>query len=1251
MTDSLTVRGTLRLLFDLQACQSPGSAQRGVGRYSQSLFNAVGKQLGQRELFALLSGALSFQPDLSAIPPDRCIRMPPLPDWPTGHVWNGGERQKLDALCYSAFVAPWRPDVIHVSHACEVVRQISFPDPMQMGSGQVLSATLYDIIPLIFQDHYLIDSGVRRWYLSRMAWLKKADLLLAISEASRRDAINWLGIEPWRIVTIWGGLPSSFMAEAAAAPDSTTAAKTWGIQRPYVLYTGGDDWRKNLGGAIAAFAQLPGELRSRHQLVIVCHMSEESKSVYKRQTELLGLADNDVVFTGFVPDADLRAFYAGCDAFIFPSCYEGLGLPILEAMVCGAPVIGGDNSSIREIIVRQDALFDAHSSDDTAMVLHHVLTDRAFADDLRSYGLLRAKEFSFERTGRLALEAFDEAVRRKRHAGVTCVVEGWQPRKRLAFLTPLPPAKSGIASYSTELLPHLARYFDIDVYIDGQTVSDDYCRSAFRIYHYSDFEAVAGSYDFILYEFGNSDFHAHMFGHLSRFPGVVTLHDAYLGNILNYINYILNQLGLFQREMLYSHGPRARRRLNASPNQDKNKYLALIDLPCTKRVLDQAMGVISHSPFNLAIAREQYPEGFRTPYRIINMPLALPPEISEQEREAIRRELGIPESVVVIASFGHISFTKRGDLLLQSITGSALAGDDRLQLVFVGQLAEDDFGRNLQTAIKGAGIRERIRITGFVNDKEYRQWLSVADIAVQLREHSRGGTPKGSLDCLASGVPLILNDYASYTDYPDDILCKISHPIHVGELAAAIGELAGDPELRRKLGAAGREYVRQHHDPAQCAAQYAAALHDFYSRCRLERVDALTEVFGPHLDARNNQHLGTLAARRLSGFSRPQFSRRRIHIDVTHIANKDFGSGIQRVVKEIVRELYHSDATGVEPMAIRFDGDRFVSATQWLSANSITIKDEHPCNGSGETGGIAFQPGDILLMLDSSWRYYDNMAPHFQTARDNGTTIISVVYDILSLLMPDAFVPGESQWFEKCFLNMAKESDVLLGISRTSVDAVRQWLGESHPGLLRKLVFSHWHLGTDFGTDGKAFPSTQRTECLRNAAYLLMVGTVEPRKNHALALEAISALWNRGVELSLCIAGKEGWLVDDLMRRLRNNTNPRLVFIENPSDRELSWLYSHAKGLLFVSKGEGFGLPLIEAASCGTPVVCSDIPVFHEIAGDFATYARIGNAVCLAEDIEAWWKRAKQGNIPDSYKMPRLTWEESAHQLLDAILG
>jgi hypothetical protein len=226
-------------------------------------------------------------------------------------------------------------------------------------------------------------------------------------------------------------------------------------------------------------------------------------------------------------------------------------------MACGAPVIGGNNSSIKELIARHDALFDSNSSQSISEKIVKALNDKDYADDLREYGLRRAKDFSWQSTARQALEALDDAARRSRESGVQYAIQGWLPRKRLAMFTPLPPCRSGIADYNAQFLPYLARYFDIDLYVDNYKVTDETLTSSFRIFNAKDFEPLASKYDAILYEFGNSEFHAHMLPLLERYPGVVGLHDAYLSGLFSYVEN-LNYGISYVQEMLAAHGTAAR---------------------------------------------------------------------------------------------------------------------------------------------------------------------------------------------------------------------------------------------------------------------------------------------------------------------------------------------------------------------------------------------------------------------------------------------------------------------------------------------------------------------------------------------------------------------------------------------------------------------------------------------------------------------------------------------------------------------
>ena len=188
--------------------------------------------------------------------------------------------------------------------------------------------------------------------------------------------------------------------------------------------------------------------------------------------EAQGLAKDELVMTGFVPDDDLLALYNICAAFCFPSWHEGFGLPALEAMQCGAATIGANTSSIPEVIGAGDALFDPYDEKDMAERLHQVLTNADYRKSLVEHGLQQARKFTWEESARRAWSCPGGASLGK--PKVARQQLAFQPgkRPRLAYVSPLPPEHSGIADYSAELLPELARHYDIDVIVNQPDVRD-----------------------------------------------------------------------------------------------------------------------------------------------------------------------------------------------------------------------------------------------------------------------------------------------------------------------------------------------------------------------------------------------------------------------------------------------------------------------------------------------------------------------------------------------------------------------------------------------------------------------------------------------------------------------------------------------------------------------------------------------------------------------------------------------------------
>ena len=176
---------------------------------------------------------------------------------------------------------------------------------------------------------------------------------------------------------------------------------------------------------------------------------------------------------------------------------------------------------------------------------------------------------------------------------------------------------------------------------------------------------------------------------------------------------------------------------------------------------------------------------------------------------------------------------------------------------------------------------------------------------------------------------------------------------------------------------------------------------------------------------------------------------------------------------------------------------------------------------------------------------------------------------------------------------------------------------------------------------------------LRGHTTFLMVGTLEPRKGHALVLDAFEQLWRDGLELNLVIIGKQGWMVDELVERLRSHPQrgERLLWLQGVSDEQLEVIYARSHCLIAASEGEGFGLPLVEAAARGLPIVARDIPVFREVAADHAHYFNGASQECLAGELRAWLSAFEDGQHVRSNAIPRFTWRKSAERLAKIVVG
>lgn len=1239
----------MRIVLDLQACQA-GNRQRGIGRYALSLglhivrlANVHGRNHDVRILLnqRFPDTVEAIRHAFDGLVPREHFHLFSVPAGVAGadpaNAWrmHAAERVRENVL------ADLRPDIVHVGSLFEGWGDDAVSSLRHgIHADDQTAVTLFDLIPLVRPEMYLENPQMRLWYHRKLQSLKSADLLLAISNFSRDEALGALHLPPERVINISSAIDTQFGPRVLSDEAKATVQQRYGLTRSFLMYTGGIDQRKNIEGLIDAFARLPAPVRAAHQLAIVCNVGDEDRKRLNARAAAGGLARDTLVLTGYVPDDDLVSLYNLAAAFVFPSLHEGFGLPALEAMSCGTPVIGSDASSIPEVIGRADALFDPTDTGAMSAKIAKVLTDEGFRASLHSHGLVQARQFSWEASAERALSGFEQLHATRTPCPLPGIRQlGTAARPRLAFLSPLPPDKSGIADYSADLIAELLPDYDIEVVSQSATDHPAVLANC-KTRSIAWFEQHAAEFDRIIYHFGNSSFHEHMFGLLSRFPGVVVLHDFYLSGIINHLDHTGLAPHALNQALYDSHGFAA-----LIMQQREGRLASIWGYPCNRQVLNDASGVIVHSAYARDLAEKWYGKGVADDWVVMPFPRAL----AQPDRQAARKRLGLDEDIHVTCTFGMLGPTKLNDRLLEAWLATAMASDVRCCLVFVGQNDPGEYGAEMTRAIGASAAPERVTVTGFADRALYLDWLAAADCAVQLRANSRGETSAAIMDCLAYGLPTIINANGSSAEVPDSAACKLPNVFSTAMLSDALTDLREQAGTARTYSGQGRNYLATQHHPHRIGRRYRDAIEHFSTSSAAANHRRLIRSIGRIEAGTPSNHDWAALAHSLVANQRPAFGPKQLLVDVSELVQRDSKSGIQRVVRNVLESLLKDCPAGfrVEPV--------YEKDNQYWYARNFT------CTLLG-----IVEPAlqDTLLETSAGDRYLGlDLLPHgvprtrniFVDMKNRGVGVYFVVYDLLPILRPDVFVAEAGFFFTKWLEAVTSVADGVVCISRAVADELAQWLATSPPARLTPLHIDYFHLGADIPVTPAAAsePSDPLAVlvAMRRAPSVLMVGTIEPRKGHAQALEAFELLWSQGSNAQLVIVGKSGWMVEGLTSKMRKHPEQgkRLFWLDSASDAVLLQIYQSASALLAASTGEGFGLPLIEAAQYGVPIIARDLPVFMEVAQEHAFYFSGTAPVDLATALKTWLALHAGEQAPSSAAMPWLTWAGSARQLVNVL--
>lgn len=581
------------------------------------------------------------------------------------------------------------------------------------------------------------------------------------------------------------------------------------------------------------------------------------------------------------------------------------------------------------------------------------------------------------------------------------------------------------------------------------------------------------------------------------------------------------------------------------------------------------------------------------------------------------------------------------------------------QLVFVGGMPREHSEFFTEYAKKAGMGKDELIITGRVTDEEMSGLYQISKAFVFPSWHEGFGLP--ALEAILCGCPVIASSVSSL---PEVVGCDdaLFDPFNTESIKHKIERVLSDEPFRSQLTERQLHHSRKF-SWDNSAVKAIEAIEQFFADksiyCAEDRfasrghlagyrslIDSISEINFKSTDE------DVLGVSRAIDRNERLADCRQLFVDVSELIKVDSETGIQRVTRSILKHLLSTEVAGVtiEPVyASEHHGYLYAKkfTANFLNERSHGLYDRP----------IEFWPGDVFLGLDL---IHPKIAvaniKNYELMRDFGVKVYFVIYDLVPIQFPDFSNVGVTEG-HRDWLNVVVGSDGLLCISRSVARDLLVWFGERSGSEDSLPPISWFHLGADVenSVPSKGLPRQENDflRVLTDNPTFLMVGTVEPRKGHAVVLDAFDTLWSKGVDVNLVIVGKQGWLVEKLVERLQNHreNGKRLFWLSGVSDEYLEKIYTHASCLIAASYGEGFGLPLIEAAQHKLPIIARDIPVFREVAGKHAYYFDKDDSHNLAVMIHDWLELFEEGRHPTPDKIKWLTWKESGQQLLNLIFS
>ncbi len=379
---------------------------------------------------------------------------------------------------------------------------------------------------------------------------------------------------------------------------------------------------------------------------------------------------------------------------------------------------------------------------------------------------------------------------------------------RIAYFSPLPPATTGVADYSRELLPHLAGLAQLELFVDRSGAGEMPAMGNYPVRPYQAFERLAEQYRACIYHLGNDRSHEYILETSLRFPGFAVLHDASIHPLIVALTIGRGDLVGYIREMGYAYGRQGMAEARAAY---VGRYYRYQDFPLCQRIADLSLGLIVHSKYAAGIVRSVRPQA---KIAVIPHGVSTPSVDSKQE---CRKRLGLDGGEFIVAALGLANPDKRLEPALKAFA-RLLASRPDCRFLIVGEVSPT---YDLTGIVERLQLGERVVLTGRATMEDFYRYASASDVCLALRFPTSGETSGALLRAMSVGRPVVVSQIGSFAELPAGTCLHV--PVDESEedrLLESLDLLAGDEGLRVSLGQQAEAFVKREHSWQQAASGY-----------------------------------------------------------------------------------------------------------------------------------------------------------------------------------------------------------------------------------------------------------------------------------------------------------------------------------------------------------------------------------------------------------------------------------------------